>query len=50
MEVIEVDQLEGTNNERLSSAIPHSGLKPKNEIYIEKPTFDGRRPLTEDEL
>ena len=32
MEVIEVDQLEDTNNERLSWAMPHSGLKPKNEI------------------
>ena len=31
MEVIEVDQLEDTNNERLRRAMPHSGLKPKNE-------------------
>ena len=57
MEVIEVDQLEDTNNERLSWAMPHSGLKPKNEKDPEeeddfrwKMTFDGRRPLTEDDL
>ena len=31
MEVIEVDQLEDTNNERLIWAMPHSGLKPKLE-------------------
>ena len=31
MEVIEVDQLEDTNNEKLSSAMPHLGLKPKSE-------------------
>ena len=31
MELILVDQLEDTNNERLSLAMPHSGLKPKNE-------------------
>ena len=30
MEVIEVDQLEDTNNESLLLALPHSGLKPKN--------------------
>ena len=31
MELIQVEQLEDTNNERLSLAMPHSGLKPKNE-------------------
>ena len=31
MEVIEVDQLEDTNNERLSRAMPNSGIKPKLE-------------------
>ena len=31
MELILVDQLEDTNNERLSLAMTHSGLKPKNE-------------------
>ena len=31
MEVIEVDQLEDTNNKRLSWAMPHSGIKPKLE-------------------
>ena len=30
MEIIEVDQLEDTNNERLSWAMPHSGLKIDN--------------------
>ena len=29
-EVIEVDQLEDKNNERLSVAMPHSGLKIEN--------------------
>ena len=51
MEVIEVDQLEDTNNERLSLAMPHSGLKPKNENdLLQKAIFDERRPLTEDNL
>ena len=57
MEVIEVDQLEDTNNERLSWAMPHSGLKPKNENDSKeedylwwKITFDGRRPSMEDDL
>ena len=31
MDLILVDQLEDTNNERLSLAMPYSGLKPKNE-------------------
>ena len=54
MEGIEVDQLEDTNKERLRLAIPHSGLKPKNEKDPKeednrqwKTTFDGRRRLTE---
>ena len=57
MEVIEVDQLKDTNNERLRWAMPHSGLKPKNEKdpkeeddFRWKMTFDGRRSLTEDDL
>ena len=57
MELILVDQLEDTNNERLSLAMPHSGLKPKNENDPKeeddlqwKMTFDGRRPLIEDDL
>ena len=51
MEVIEEDQLEHTNNERLSWAKPHSGQKPKNENDLwQKTTLDGRRPLTEDNL
>ena len=56
-EVIEVDQLEDTNNERLSWAMPHSGLKPKNkndpkeEDDIQwKTVSDGRRPSMEDGL
>ena len=49
MELILVDQLEDTNNERLSLAMPHSGLKPKNENDPkEEDDLDGRRPLTED--
>ena len=57
MEVIEVDQLEDTNNERLSLAMPHSGLKPKNKNDPKEEDdlrwntlFDGRRLLTEDDL
>ena len=57
MEVIEVDQLEDTNKERLSWAMPLSGLKAKNENDPKeeddlrwKMTFDGRRPLMEDDL
>ena len=50
MEVIEVDQLEDTNNERLRWAMPHSGLKPIIMTQKRKTTFDGRRPLTEDYL
>ena len=57
MEAMEVDQLEDTNNERLSLAMPHSGLKPKNENEPKeeddiplKTTFDGRQFLTEDDL
>ena len=57
MELILVDQLEDTNNERLSLAMPHSGLKPKNENEPKeeddirwKTTFDGRQLLTEDDL
>ena len=49
MELILVDQLEDTNNERLSLAMPHSGLKPKNENDPkEEDDLNGRRPLTED--
>ena len=41
MEVIEEDQLECTNNERLSWAKPHSGQKPKNENDLwQKTTLD----------
>ena len=47
MEVIEVDQLEDTNKERLRRAMPHSGLKPKDNDPKEKTTFHGRRPLME---
>ena len=43
-------RLEDTNNERLSLAMPHSGLKPKNENEPKeeddiplKTTFDGRQ-------
>ena len=57
LEVNEVDQLEDTNNERLSRAIPHSGLKPKNENDPKeeddlqwKTTFDIRQHFTEDDL
>ena len=57
MEVIEVDQLEDTNNERLRWAMPHSGLKPKNEKDPKeeddlrwKMTFAGRQPLMGDDL
>ena len=57
MELILVEQLKDTNNERLSLAMPHSGLKPKNENEPKeeddlwrKTTFDGRRPLTKDDL
>ena len=56
MEVIEVDQLEDTNNERLRRAMPHSGLKPKDDDPKEednlrwKKTFDGRRPLIDHTL
>ena len=51
MEVIEEDQLEDTNNERLRWAMPHSGLKPQNENDIwQMTTFDSRRPLKEDDL
>ena len=50
-EVIEVDQIEDTYNERLSWAMPHSGLKPKNENDLwRKITFDERRHLAEDDL
>ena len=52
-----VYQHEDTNNERLSLAMPHSGLKPKNENDPKEEddlqwntTFDGRRLLTEDDL
>ena len=49
MELILVDQLEDTNNERLSLAMPHSGLKPKNENDPkEEDDLDGRQPLTQD--
>ena len=49
MQLIVADQLEDTNNERLSLAMPHSGLKPKNENDPkEEDDLDGRRPLTED--
>ena len=49
IELILVDQLEDTNNERLSLAMPHSGLKPKNENDPkEEDDLDGRRPLMED--
>ena len=49
MELILVDQLEDTNNERLSLAMPHSGLKPKNENDPkEEDDLDRRWPLTED--
>ena len=51
MEVIEVDQLEDTNNERLSWAMPHSGLIPENEIdskeeddFWWKTVLDGGQP------
>ena len=56
MEVNEVDQLKHTNNERLRWAMPHSGLKPKNNDPKEeddlrwKKTFDGRQCLNEDDL
>ena len=47
-----MDQLEDTNNERLSRAMPHSGLKSKNENDPKKEndirwkmTFHGRQPL-----
>ena len=57
MELIYVDQHEDTNNERLSLAMPHSGLKPKNENDPKeeddlqwKMTFDGRRALMEDDF
>ena len=57
MEVIEVDQLEDTNNERLSLAMSHSGLKPKYENDTKeeddlrwRTTFDGRQLVTEDNL
>ena len=47
MELILVDQLEDPNNERLSLAMPHSGLKPKNENDPkEEGDLDGRQPLT----
>ena len=36
MDVIEVDQLEDTNNKRLSWAMPHSGLKIKNKKIKKK--------------
>ena len=55
MEVIEVDQIEDTYNERLSWAMPHSGLKPKNEndpkveYDLRKTPFNRRLPLTEDD-
>ena len=47
IEVIEVDQLEDTNKERLRRAMPHSELKPKDNDPKEKTTFHGRRPLME---
>ena len=63
MEVIELDQLKDTNNKRLKWAMPHSGLKPKNEnvpkeeddlwwkkTFWWKTIFDRRRPLTENDL
>ena len=56
MEVIEVYQLEDTNNKRLRPAMPHSGLKPKDNDPKEeddlrwKKTFDGRRPLMKGNL
>ena len=57
MAVIKVDHLEDTNIERLSWAMPLSGLKAKNENDPKeednlrwKMTFDGRRPLMEDDL
>ena len=57
MEIILVDQLKDTNNERLSIAMPHSGLKPKNENepkeeddFRWKTTFDERQLLTKDDL
>ena len=44
MEVIEVDQLEDTNNKRLSWALPHSGPKPKRKMTQKrKTTFVGRQ-------
>ena len=56
-DVIEVDQHEETNNERLCWAIPHSGLKPKNNYDPReegdlwwKTTFDGKQILTGDNL
>ena len=51
MEVIEVNQLEDTNKERLIWPMPHSGLKPKNENGPkEEDDLDGRQPLTEADL
>ena len=51
MEVYEVDQLEDTNNKRLSLAMPHSALKPKNKNDPkEEDDLNGRGPLMEDEL
>ena len=51
IEVIEVGQLKDTNNKRLSLAMPHSALKPKNENDPkEEDDLDGRRPLMEDVL
>ena len=51
MELILVDQLEDTNNKRLSLAMPHSALKPKNENDPkEEDDLDGRGPLMEDDL
>ena len=55
MEVIEVDQLEDTNNERLSWAMPHSGLKPKLEDTINDATLRTKAQkwkwhLTEDDI
>ena len=57
MEVIEVDHLKDINNKRLSWAMPHSGLKPKNENdpkeeddFQWNTTFDGKRLLTDDDI
>ena len=55
MEVIAVDQLEETNNKRLSWALPHSRLKAKNDPkekddLRQKTTFGKRRPSTKDDL